>query len=107
MNELIIKPTSQWTSEESEMWLNMSIKERLEYDEAQVEQELPKFVKEFNRLCEKYGEVGDMTRELFMKTEYVEDALMELTYYGGVHYAQYSLYGMGCIPATEVETWNE
>lgn len=106
-NMLEIKPTSQWTGEDSEKWLSMSVKERLDYDDAQLEQELPRFVEEFNRLCKKYGDEGGMTEEMVRNMDYFEDFASELTYYGGVHHAQCSLYGIGCIPANEVEIWNE
>lgn len=107
MNCLDVKPTSEWTKEDGEAFMNMSVSERLEYDEAQLKQEIPLFVEEFNRLCKKYGEDGGMTEEMVWNMNYFEDFAMEVTYYGGVHHAQYSLYGIGCIPSTEVETWNE
>lgn len=107
LNGLVVKPTSEWTDGDGEIFMSMSVSERLEYDEAQLKQEIPKFVEEFNRLCKKYGDDGGMTEEMVLNMNYFEDFAMELTYYGGVNHAQYSLYGIGCIPANEVESWND
>lgn len=105
--KLEVKPTSEWSREDGTMYYDMTVTERLNYNEAQLKQELPKFVEEFNRLCKKYGEDGGLTEEMVWNMNYFEDFAMELTYYGGVNHAQYSLYSMGAIPATEVKSWEE
>lgn len=107
LNGLEVKPTSEWNKEDGTMYYDMSVSDRLEYDELQLRQELPKFVEEFNRLCKKYCDEGGMTEEMVWNMNYFDDFAMELTYYGGVNHAQYSLYGIGAIPATEVKSWEE
>lgn len=106
LHGLIVMPTHEWSEADGEKYLWMSVSERLDYIEAQVKQELPQFIKEFNRLCVKYGERGDMTEEQVYGMDYFEDFADELVYYGGKNLAQIELYKIGEVPANEVELWN-
>ena len=107
LNGLEVKPTSEWNKGEGTKYCDMTVGDRVMYDELQLRQELPKIVGEFNRLSKKSGVDGGMTEEMVWNMNYFEDFAMELTYYGGVNHAQYSLYGIGAIPANEVKSWEE
>lgn len=68
--------------------------------------EIKEYVKENNRLCEKYGyEHCKTTVKEFWQQNYVEDEIESIEYYGGKNYAQFELHNTGVIPENEVDAW--
>lgn len=100
-----VKPLSEWSVDESRKFHEMSLKDRLNYTEEVFKKELPKYIREYNRVMKREKNSWRMTKESFYENPYWMDEVEKIQYYGGKNYAQFQLHDGGVLTAEEVDAW--